>query len=168
MNTPAPTTSATPGMSKQAFIKKLAPTAVQIQKQKGVPASISLAQAALESNWGQSELAAKYNNLYGVKGSANTRNIKLPTQEYVNGQWQTVNASFRWYDSWEQSMWAHATLLEHGTSDNSQRYAKVIRSHNYRDAAQGLVDGGYATDPDYASKLIEIIEKYHLNKYDQS
>ncbi|GEA95008.1 Mannosyl-glycoprotein endo-beta-N-acetylglucosamidase [Weissella viridescens] len=151
----------------EVFIEEVAPTAVQIQKQDHVPASISIAQAALESNWGTSKLAADYNNLYGVKGSAETKNIELPTKEFVHGEWKTVQASFRWYDSWNQSMWAHATLLVNGTTDNSNRYTSVLQSNDYHGAAKALVAGGYATDPQYAEKLIEIIETYHLDKYDK-
>ncbi|RRG17359.1 mannosyl-glycoprotein endo-beta-N-acetylglucosamidase [Weissella viridescens] len=151
----------------EAFIEKVAPTAVQIQQQDHVPASISIAQAALESDWGTSKLASDYNNLYGVKGSADTKNIDLPTKEFVHGEWKTVQAPFRWYDSWNQSMWAHASLLVNGTSDNANRYASVLQSNDYRGAAKALVTGGYATDPQYAEKLIEIIETYHLDKYDK-
>ncbi len=153
--------------SHEAFIEAVSPTAVAIQNQEHVPASISIAQAALESDWGQSKLAADYNNLYGVKGSRFTRNVDLPTKEFEDGKWKTIDQPFRWYDNWNDSMWGHASLLVNGTDDNAKRYSEVIDSDNYKDAAHALVDGGYATDPDYAEKVIDLIETYRLDKYDE-
>lgn len=153
-------------VSREAFIKKIAPEAQKLEKQYGVLASISIAQAALESNWGQSELSAKYNNFFGVKSSAGQPSVTLATKEFENNQWVTINDSFRVYNSWQESMASHAKLLVSGTSDNPQRYATVIRATDYKTAANGLVAGGYATDPTYADKIIHMIETYHLNKYD--
>ncbi|GEP74642.1 N-acetylmuramidase [Weissella thailandensis] len=153
-------------VSREAFIKKIAPEAQKLEKQYGLLASISIAQAALESNWGQSELSSKYNNFFGVKSSAEQPSVKLATKEYENNQWITINDSFRVYSSWQDSMAAHAQLLVNGTSDNPQRYATVIQAKDYETAANGLVTGGYATDPTYADKIIHMIETYHLDKYD--
>jgi mannosyl-glycoprotein endo-beta-N-acetylglucosaminidase len=60
----------------------------------------------------------------------------------------------------------HAQLLVNGTTDNPQRYATVVQATDYKTAANGLVDGGYATDPAYANKIIQMIETYHLYRYD--
>nr|WP_282556364.1 glycoside hydrolase family 73 protein [Weissella fangxianensis] len=151
---------------REAFIKKIAPEAQKLEKQYGLLSSISIAQAALESNWGQSELSSKYNNFFGVKSSAEQPSVTLATKEYENNQWITINDSFRVYNSWQDSMAAHAQLLVNGTSDNPQRYATVIQAKDYKTAANGLVTGGYATDPTYADKIIHMIETYHLDKYD--
>ena len=136
---------------KLDFIQKVAPIAESEQRQSHVLASITIAQAALESDWGQSELSQKYNNLFGVKGTG-TNSAMMTTKEYVNGQWITVKASFAVYPSWASSIAAH--------------YEQVVNASNYETAAEALQANGYATDPNYAQKLIAIIQKYKLYQYD--
>ncbi|SCB88674.1 glycoside hydrolase family 73 protein [Weissella bombi] len=153
-------------MTHKAFIKKIAPEAQQLEQEYGILSSISIAQAALESNWGDSELSKKYNNFFGVKAVSGQPSVSLATKEYENNQWVTVDASFRVYDSWQTSMLDHAKLLVNGTTDNPQRYATVVQATDYKTAAKGLVSGGYATDPAYTEKIIQMIETYHLDKYD--
>lgn len=151
----------------QDFINKILPEALEVQKKYNILTSITLSQSILESNWGQSELSSKYNNLFGVKASEVQKGVNLSTTEYRSGVPETVTGRFRVYDSWDESIEAHAILIAHGTDWNSQQYKEVIEADNYRDSAKGLSIDGYATDPAYAEKIIEIIEKYHLNKYDQ-
>ena len=150
--------------SKQ--LRAWAPYAQQLQRQYGIFTSISLAQAALESDFGQSELAVKAHNLYGVKAASGQPSVKMPTKEYQNGSWVTIEASFVSYSSWQASMLAHAQLLRQGTSWNKGQYAHVLAAKTYQEAAKGLVTDGYATDPDYAEKLVQVIEKYHLQRFD--
>lgn len=151
---------------KEAFIKKVATVAKSEQRRSHVLASITIAQAALESDWGKSELATKYNNLFGVKAEPNQRGEYMTTKEYVNGQWITVSARFMVYDSWNESIQAHTQLLVNGTTWNHSHYAAVIQAKNYQEAAQALQEKGYATDPQYAQKLINLIKAYHLDRYD--
>ncbi|QIL50971.1 glycoside hydrolase family 73 protein [Weissella coleopterorum] len=153
-------------LTKKQFIQRIAPEAQDIQTQTGIRASISIAQAGLESDWGQSTLAYKYNNFFGVKASAGMQSISLSTSEYEDNKWVKVKAPFRVYSSWQASMEDHADLLLRGTTDNPNRYARVVSGENVEEAAQALVDGGYATDPNYAKKLIEIINMYNLTQYD--
>ena len=153
-------------LSHEAFIQELAPTAEKMDQRYHVPASISLAQAILESNWGKSELAARYNNLFGVKAALWEPHVKLETKEYENGKWITVTASFRTYWSWEESMKDHVKLMINGTDWNQKQYEKVIQAKDYRQAAYALQQAGYATDPTYAEKLISMIETYQLYRYD--
>lgn len=160
-------TSLSVNETRQAFITKIAPEAKVLQAQYGVRASISIAQAALESDWGKSTLASKYNNFFGVKASSGQNSITLQTSEYVNGKWKDVDASFRVYSSWKESMESHAKLLVSGTSENPNRYQAVITASNYENAANALYTGGYATDPDYPTKLIKMIQQYQLDQYDQ-
>ncbi|WEV54885.1 glycoside hydrolase family 73 protein [Leuconostocaceae bacterium ESL0723] len=152
--------------AKRAWIKQLVPTAQNLQLQTGVLPSISIGQAILESDWGQSDLASRYHNLYGVKASAATPSVVLPTQEFQNDRWVTVDARFAVYPNWAASMGAHARLLAHGTTWNSQQYQHVMAAHDYQEAAQALVKDGYATDPTYANKLIEVITYWQLGQYD--
>lgn len=150
---------------KEAFIKKVAPIAQTEQKQYHVFASITIAQAALESNWGTSDLATKYNNLFGVKADA-TIGTLMTTKEYSNGQWIVVKAYFAIYSNWQESIQAHTLLFVNGTKWDANHYQDVINATNYKQAALSLQKKGYATDPNYAQKLIELIDEYDLNRYD--
>ncbi|QER67081.1 glycoside hydrolase family 73 protein [Paucilactobacillus nenjiangensis] len=152
--------------AKEQFIASVKPEAQAMMKQHHVYASITIAQAILESNWGKSTLAAKYYNLFGVKSDDPNNSKVLRTQEYVNGEWITINGRFQVYASWNASIDDHALLMVNGTTYNSQQYAQVIAATSYQDAAQALQNAGYATDPTYASKLISIIQKYKLDQYD--
>ncbi|WP_155286473.1 glycoside hydrolase family 73 protein [Lacticaseibacillus zhaodongensis] len=151
---------------KQAFIQRLAPYAQTLRVDYGVLPSITLAQAILESDWGTSKLSSDYHNLFGVKASSSQPGQELTTREWVNGQWKTVTARFRVYSDDYASMRDHALLLDNGTSWNTHQYQTVIAASDYQTAARALQTSGYATDPNYASKLIAIIQKYQLNKYD--
>ncbi|GAK31747.1 mannosyl-glycoprotein endo-beta-N-acetylglucosamidase [Weissella oryzae SG25] len=153
-------------LTKAEFINRIRPEAQKLEKVYGVRASISIAQAALESNWGHSTLSSTYYNFFGVKAAAGQPAVTLKTSEYTDDHWITIDGSFRRYDSWQESMESHAKLLVLGTTDNPQRYQGVINATNYEDAAKALYTGGYATDPDYAQKVIAIIKKYQLYKYD--
>ncbi|NLD32468.1 MAG: glycoside hydrolase family 73 protein [Trichococcus flocculiformis] len=148
------------------FIADIAPAAQQMQANYGVHASISIAQAILESDWGESELSAVYNNLYGMKGDNPENTVRLMTSEYYNGEWVTIQANFRVYGSWTESVQDHALLFVNGTTWDPDQYAPVLQAATYQEAAQALQDCGYATDPDYAEKLIAVIEQHALYEYD--
>ncbi|MDR0899249.1 MAG: glucosaminidase domain-containing protein [Lactobacillaceae bacterium] len=134
-----------------------------------VLASLTLAQAALESDWGRSQLAAKWNNYFGVKTSTDDEDkfVLLPTKEYLDGKWVTIKDKFAVYKTPLESIEAHSKLFLEGTTWNKDQYVDVINAKNYKDAAIGLVKDGYATDPQYAEKIISVIEKYHFNIYDK-
>ena len=152
-------------VKKEEFVEKIAPIAQDEQQKYHIFASITIAQAALESNWGQSELATQYYNLFGVK--SDTGGL-MTTKEYVNGQWIVVRARFAIYQSWRESIEQHTALLVNGTSWDSSHYQAVLSADNYVEAAQALQQRGYATDPNYAQKLISLIKTYNLDKYDNN
>lgn len=154
-------------VSKNEFIKEIAPAAQNVQRSYGIRASLIMAQAILESNFGQSDLASKYNNLFGVKAGTTDRHIKLETKEYIDGKWITIKDDFAWYDSWSDSIIAHAKLMREGVDWDKNLYEDVIAADNYKDAAKSIQEAGYATDPTYADKLIEVIEQYKLYEYDR-
>ena len=136
---------------------------------EGVLPSITAAQAILESGWGSSELAkAPNNNLIGIKDSEdwNGESVTVLTQEYVNGGYITVNAAFRKYASWNDSVVDHAKFFT-STEWRKNNYRKVVNETDYRIAAQELKNAGYATDPGYAGKLISLIEAYKLYEWDE-
>lgn len=151
-----------PKITVSQFIKKIAPTAQAEQKKYHIPASIIIAQAGTESDWGRSKLAYKYNNLFGIKATSKKHRVRMYTKENINGKTVEVKQYFATYQSWAESMNAHAKLLA-----NNSQFKKVLTAKNYQAAAQALQDGGYATDPNYASELIYAIKKFNLDQYDQ-
>ena len=135
---------------------------------EGILPSITAAQAILESGWGSSELAkVPNNNLFGIKDSEDWHGeiVTVPTQEYLNGDYITVNAAFRKYASWNDSVVDHAKFFT-STEWRKDNYRKVVNETDYRIAAQELKNAGYATDPSYAGKLISLIEAYKLYEWD--
>ncbi|MDN5584337.1 MAG: glucosaminidase domain-containing protein, partial [Lactobacillus sp.] len=124
---------------KKAFIKKIGPIAREVDKSYGLLPSITVAQACLESNYGQSDLSQKYNNLFGVKGTNPNTSAVMTTKEYVKGKWITVKARFQIYDSYEASIRAHARLFQNGTTWNHQQYKHVLASKDYKTQAKALV-----------------------------
>ena len=135
---------------------------------EGILPSITAAQAILESGWGSSELAkVPNNNLFGIKDSEDWHGeiVTVPTQEYLNGDYITVNATFRKYASWNDSVVDHAKFFT-STEWRKDNYRKVVNETDYRIAAQELKNAGYATDPSYPGKLIRLIEAYKLYEWD--
>ncbi|MTD41757.1 N-acetylmuramoyl-L-alanine amidase [Erwinia sp. CPCC 100877] len=153
-------------VSKEEFIDRISPHAQELQSSYGVLPSIIIGQAILESNWGQSTLASKYNNLFGIKAYGDQKKVNLETKEYINEEWIVIQGDFRVYDTWEESMNDHTRLFVDGVTWNPRLYERVLLAENYKEAAQALQDAGYATDPTYAEKVIHVIESYSLDKYD--
>lgn len=152
-------------MSKKTdnFISKISPLAVQDMKATGVLASLTIAQAILESGWGESTLAAKANNLFGIKAGSNWngKTYNINTKEYHEDSSYITNADFRAYDSWEGSILDHSKLLQ------GKRYAKVLEATDYKVACQEVYNAGYATNSNYPQQLITLIEQYDLHEFDK-
>jgi flagellum-specific peptidoglycan hydrolase FlgJ len=149
------------------FIKTIAPYAQRIQEKYNILASLVIAQACLESNFGQSGLAQKGKNLFGIKGSYNGQSVTMRTHEYERGKKIWIDAPFRKYPSWYESMEDLAKLYTNGVSWNKNKYRPIIGETNYVMACKKVQECGYCTDPNYAAKLIQIIEKYNLTQYDK-
>jgi flagellum-specific peptidoglycan hydrolase FlgJ len=148
---------------KLDFISRIAPLAMDEMRRSGILASLIIAQAALESAWGTSGLTKQANNLFGMKGIGPAGSITLPTKEWDSERgWYTINASFRKYGTWRQSIEDHTNLFL-----RLPRYANLIGETDYKAAAKKVHADGYATDPDYPAKLVGIIEEYLLHQYDQ-
>ncbi|MEM9920781.1 MAG: glucosaminidase domain-containing protein [Bacteroidota bacterium] len=142
----------------KAFIRKYRTTAVNEMKKYGVPASIKMAQALIESNAGNSLLAKNNNNHFGIKCFSK----KCSKGHCTNAYDDHHKDFFRKYKSAEDSWRAHSLLLSQG------RYKKLHRhGKNYEGWAKGLKAVGYATDKSYAQKLINVIKKYELHRLDQ-
>lgn len=153
-------------MTETKFIGKIANFAVKDMQISKVPASLTIAQAALESGWGSSGLTVKANNLFGIKGSGPAGSITVQTTEYVNGEAVKVEAPFRAYNNWGESVADHSALIVNGVSWNRSLYSKVLGASG-KVAAQEIAAAGYATDPNYAAKLIQIMNTYNLYLYDE-
>lgn len=154
--------AATPGTkAQQAFINQIASGAIAAQRRFGVPASVTIAQAIDESAWGTSQLAANDYNLFGIKGSGPAGSVTLPTQEFENGQWVTVDAQFRVYHNVAESISDHAELLA-----TSGYYTHAMADRAAPDAFANDLTGVYATDPEYGSNLIALMRLYNLYRFD--
>ncbi|MCZ8518901.1 glycoside hydrolase family 73 protein [Paenibacillus caseinilyticus] len=147
-------------MNKQDFIKTLLPMAQAEQRRTGVLTSIKLAQACLETGYGR---AVAGGNLYGIKGSGQT----FTTHEYYNGVKTTVQDSFRAYPDWAASVIDHSEFLLRNGRYSRAGFFTACKALDYKGAARALQSAGYATDPQYAKKLISIIEANGFAKYDQ-
>lgn len=143
------------------FINLIKDAAIQSYNQYMVLPSLTIAQAILESNWGTSALAKEANNLFGLKWTDGYDYVIMKTREYSNNEWIVTEAKFRKYGNISDSITDHALLLQR------PQYTKVLQAKDYREAAYEVWRAGYATDPDYPQKLIDIIEKYELYKIDE-
>lgn len=152
------------GTNNLEFIEFIAKYAVEDMHSSGILASVTIAQAILESNWGKSDLSKLYNNYFGVKASESWTGkvVELPTIECdADGNCYRTTALWRVYDNPLQSLGDHSNLL------HNSRYNGVVGEKNYYTAITIIKNGGYATDPNYVDKISNIIETYNLTRYDQ-
>lgn len=150
-------------MSKRDdFINSIAPYAQDVQRKYGVPASIVIAQAALETGWGDKILG---NNLFGIKAGSswNGATIDMRTHEFINGKNTSVVDRFRAFDSISDSFEQYGKFLA-----SKVRYSKVVNAKNASEAADELQKAKYATDPNYAEKLKSIINVNNLTRFDDA
>lgn len=148
-------------MNNEEFLKYIKPFCISDHKNKGILASLSGAQAIIESNFGKSGLSVKACNLFGMKGSYNGQSVIMPTKEWIDGKYVTKACYFRKYPSFKESLEDHARLLS-----TSARYSNLVNCTDYRIACRLLQKDGYATSPTYADTLIKTIEKYYLYEWD--
>jgi flagellar protein FlgJ len=145
----------------QSFIQKHDAAARAAEVQTGIPASFMLAQAAHESGWGKREINTKDGgtsfNVFGIKaGSSWTGKVaEVQTTEFIDGKAQKVMAKFRAYGSYEEAYKDYAKLI--GTNDRYRNVVAQAQTGGAEGFARGLQKAGYATDPDYATKLARVI-----------
>lgn len=165
------------GLSNEEFIEYVGARAKADMDKTGVLASVTIAQAILESSWGQSELSLYANNLFGMKTSlsGNTwdsewtgeKYSKETKEEYEPGVITTITADFRAYKTVEASIKDHSDYLLGAKKGSELRYKGLKDEMDYKKAIQIIKDGGYATDSSYVDKICGIIEKYNLDEYDK-
>jgi flagellar protein FlgJ len=157
-----PNATAAPAPETQGeFVRRMAPHADAVQREHGIPAHFVLGQAALESGWGRREIRAAdgtpSHNLFGIKAGPGWKGATVETQtlEYVNGVPRKVTERFRAYDSYADAFRDYGSLIA-----GSPRYADAARAaHDAAEFARGVQSGGYATDPAYAEKLAQTIDR---------
>ncbi|MDD2979130.1 MAG: glucosaminidase domain-containing protein [Hespellia sp.] len=159
------------------FVEKVGKMATADMRKSGILASITTAQAILESGYGSTELAKNANNIFGMKTSlsGNTWSgstwdgksiYKKETKEQKeDGTAYTITADFRKYGSIEDSLGDHSAYLLGAKNGSKLRYEGLKGCLDYKRAAQLIKDGGYATDVSYVSKLCNIIERWNLEKF---
>ena len=142
----------------RAFLNRLEAPATMAAGRTGLSPRLILAQAALETGWGQHEITTDSGkqsfNVFNIKASGwDGASTDVATHEYANGVSQATHAGFRVYDSYDQAFADYARLI-----DSSPRYAAARQAATPEAAAQALQHGGYATDPRYADKLVSVMK----------
>ena len=145
----------------QTFFDKIKPFVIADMKKTRIPASLTAAQAYIESNKGNSGLTVKCNNLFGIKGTYNGQFGKFMTTEYYNGKAQRVLADFRAYPSWSESISDHSAMFL-----RMPRYHNLIGCKDYKQACIFVKQDGYATSPTYTQTLTNTIERFKLYEWD--
>ena len=143
------------------FFATLKPYVLKDMRENHILASLTAAQAFIESSKGNSGLTQKCNNLFGIKGKYNGQGELFWTTEYYNGKAQRVRAYFRKYPSWQESIADHSGLF-----NRLARYANLRGCTDYVQACVNVKADGYATSPSYTSTLVNTINKYKLYEWD--
>lgn len=143
-----------------SFLKRLSPAVLAVAERTGLPASVVLAQAILESDWGRAALARRNRNLFGIKAHG-PDGVVYATAEFNGNRPRRTRARFARYASYEECLEDYARLLAR------PRYARAraVAANPFAFAAE-LQRGGYSTDPRYARKLTLLIRRYRLTEYD--
>lgn len=145
-----------------AWLKTMVCPAQMSASKWGVPASVTLAQCILESAWGQSQLARRCNNYFGVKALPDEDYCEFSTNEVIQGRTVRELARFAVYPSAIESFNAHARLLATLT-----RYATAMKyASRVVTFCSALRTCGYSTDPAYAIRLLDLIDEFNLEHYD--
>lgn len=152
---------------KESYIRQYLDIAIAEMHRTGIPASIKLSQAILESNFGRSELAREAHNHFGIKCGRDWagKGYHLKDDDR-DSRGELVHSCFRTFKSVEESYIAHSDFLTDPAK--AHRYGDLFKlaPNDYKGWAEGLKRGGYATNPDYARLLCKIIEEQKLYEYD--
>ena len=149
-------------MDKKQFIERVSKVAKEGYDEYGILPSLTIAQAILESGWGVKHIG---NNIFGIKagGSWTGKVVVRKTKEWDGRKYIIKEAGFRNYDSFEDSIRDYLKLI-----GRAKRYEKVKQAKGYKEACRFIYECGYATDPKYSDKLINIIEGNRLYEYDKN
>ena len=152
-------------MTNKQFIEQVAKCVIKYAKQYSICVhSPIIAQAILESNWGNSKLASKYHNYFGLKcGTKWTgKSVNMRTQEeYRAGVFTTIKDNFRVYDSMEEGIKGYFDFI------STPRYEKLKKAKDYLEYADFIKECGYATSSSYVTSLTNLVNLYNLTVYDK-
>jgi len=147
-------------MTPAEFIDQMLPGARLCQRTSGIPASFTIAQAALETGWGA---RVRGNNLFGIKADPAWKGptVDVPTHEVVKGVRIAITDKFRAYPTWSASIQDRASFFL-----RNPRYARCFNEKTGAGWARAVAAAGYATDPNYAATLIAVMNGRNLQQYD--
>ena len=143
-----------PSATPEAFVASIAPAAKAVAEELGIDPRIVIAQAALETGWGT---RVKQNNLFGIKSHGKQDGLMVQTHEVVDGKRIKVRDSFRQYDSYDDSIADYGSFLQ-----QNKRYEPMLQAATLREQVEALGKSGYATDPEYADKVMAIAKSKRL------
>lgn len=144
----------------EAFVSEVMAHARTVEQRTGVPAKLMVAQAVLETGWGNRQIRSANGdnsyNLFGIKAGPSWRGdtVDIVTHEYIDTRRVEVQDRFRAYSSYSESFMDYAGLIT-----SNPRYEGVLSANSVTEAVTALQSGGYATDPDYASKLLALLDQ---------
>ena len=150
-----------PDDHRRAFLMQLMVQALESARSHGVPPSIILGQAALESGWGRSALAVRHHNLFGVKSTGPDSGADYPTLEFGPRGVHIVRAQFRTFETVTEAVEHHGRLLA-----KDPRYSKAMSQNHDWQAFLIELAPSYASDPEYVNHVSRIIRKYSLDRWD--
>lgn len=164
-------------MTEAEVVKIVGPLCTEDEKKTGILACVTMAKFILESGYGRVSEAAKHaNNCFGMKESLSNNTwpgstwdgksiYKMNTQEWENGHYITIVDTFRKYPCVEDSISDHSAYLLGAMNGSVHRYEGLKGCKNYKKAIKIIKNGGYATDPTYVDKIVNIIERWNLTQY---
>jgi len=148
---------------KEDFISRMVAALANVESDGKLLNSVTIAQAAIESNWGRSALSAKYNNYFGVKAGSSWRGktVNFKTGEVFDGKNVVISSNFRVYDSLEESITDRNALL------HIKRYKRVLEATTPEAQVKAIKDCGYCTSQHYVDSLMTTIRANNLTQYDE-
>lgn len=165
------------GCSEKDYIEKVGALYTEDEKKTGILACVSLAQSILESGYGQTDLAQIGNNMHGMKCSlsgnvwagttwnGDSRYTKSSAEQDAAGKETKEVSDFRCYSCIEDSIADHSAYLLNAPNGKRQRYAGIAGEKDYKKAIKIIKAGGYATDTKYVEKIVDIIERWNLTRF---
>jgi flagellar protein FlgJ len=151
---------------QEQFIARIGEAAIESRERTGIPASVIIAQAILESYWGSSRLAREANNYFGLKAQTEPGPagiMWLDVWEVIGGYNVVQREPFRVYNSLIESFLDHGRFFQR----NGRYAAALAERDDPRQFARAINRAGYATDPAYAGKLIALMDRYNLYRFDE-
>jgi flagellum-specific peptidoglycan hydrolase FlgJ len=150
----SPDTHEVPSATPEAFVASIAPAAKAVADELGIDPRVIIAQAAMETGWGKH---VKGNNIMGVKSHGKKDRLMVQTHEVIDGKRIKVRDNFRQYDSYDDSIADYGSFLQ-----QNKRYKPMLQAATLQEQVEALGKSGYATDPEYADKVMAIAKSKRL------